>query len=1249
MNLTPSWAQLLADPEVFASHPDPMWVFNRATLRILEVNEQALQSFGYDREQLLTMQIDELRPTEDVPALQMALRKVETGYYEGGVWRLRRRNGEMMRVDVRWHTVDFRGVPAVLATLRDVSRLLELEAGREELLARERRWREQAEAAAAQFRVLFESVPGKYLVVAADSLAIIAASDAFLVATRTRRDSILGHPLFEVFPDAPGADGSKRLRASLQNVCSDGMTEVINELRYPISRPAEPGGFEERWWSGVLTPVKRSDGSVVHIILRVEDITEFAHSGDLAAAKQKLPAALDMLLHARELQAANERLREQDANLRIAQRLLGIGVWKLALDSMTLVWTDNLYAMYGTTPERFGNTFDEYVGRVHPDERDAELARFMAFIDLGDRYFEFSHRALRDDGGIVHVRGIAEATGSGSKRVLTGVVQDVTAQVAADAKLARATQLLQTAGRIAKLGGWRVDLYPERVSWSPEVAALLDEPADIVPTVQKALDYYLPESRARLESAFRRCVADGTPYDEVLQLDTASGRRLWVHATGAAERDRDGRIHAVQGAFQDISELVETRVRSEQLARRLEETLLVIRDGFLTFDRDWRFTFINDEGERMLGQYRSTLLGRTLWEAIPATADARFRSEHERAVSSREMVRFEQFFPPTQRWFEISVHPLHDGAAVYLRDVGAEHERAERLRVSEERFRLVAEVTDDVVWDWDMATGRIWWNDVLLRKFGHDPSAGGLDLDWWAARIHDDDRARISAGLQQVIDAGGTHWSAEYRFQHADGSEHIVIDRGSVIRDQAGKPLRMLGSMIDVTEQRQLAESLRQAQKLEAVGQLTGGVAHDFNNLLTVILGNAELLSEQLGNEHRLRMLAEMTATAAERGAELTRRLLAFARRQPLQPKPLDLNRLVGGMDALLRRTLPANINMELVRAGGLWTAEVDPGQLENALLNLAINARDAMDGNGCLTIETANMLLDNAYAATQAEVRAGQYVMVSVSDTGSGMRPEIAARAFEPFFTTKEVGHGSGLGLSMVYGFVKQSGGHVKIYSEPGSGTSVKLYFPRAHANAEALESGGGVDARAPRGSELLLVVEDDALVGAHLLAQLAELGYRTLAASNAVRGAGAAARAPGDRPAVHRHRDAGRHERAPARRRGVGAASAAEGAVQLRLHRERDRAPGPPRPRPASAQQALPAPGTGAQTAPGARPAERGLIPRCPFALSLSKGDCHALQSREYSQTVFAKLRPNGISRGSARNSLARPHQRTRELATG
>ncbi|MFW5681235.1 MAG: response regulator, partial [Pseudomonadota bacterium] len=324
-----------------------------------------------------------------------------------------------------------------------------------------------------------------------------------------------------------------------------------------------------------------------------------------------------------------------------------------------------------------------------------------------------------------------------------------------------------------------------------------------------------------------------------------------------------------------------------------------------------------------------------------------------------------------------------------------------------------------------------------------------------------------------------------------------VVDRASVIRGADGRPLRMIGSMLDVTESRTLDERLRQAQKMEAVGHLTGGVAHDFNNLLTVIIGNAEFLTEGLEGSP-LQELASMTAAAAERGAQLTSRLLAFARRQPLQPRAVDVDDLLRSLDALLRRTLPETIDIQLSRADGTWAAHVDPGQLEAAILNLAINARDAMPGGGSLTIETANAVLDADYARIQPESQPGAYVALTVTDTGSGMTPDVAARAFDPFFTTKPVGKGSGLGLSMVYGFAKQSGGHARLYSEPGVGTAVRLYLPRDEA-AGRTDAAPTDAALVPRGDEHVLVVEDDDLVRAHVQTQLRTLGYRVTTAADA------------------------------------------------------------------------------------------------------------------------------------------------------
>ena len=294
-----------------------------------------------------------------------------------------------------------------------------------------------------------------------------------------------------------------------------------------------------------------------------------------------------------------------------------------------------------------------------------------------------------------------------------------------------------------------------------------------------------------------------------------------------------------------------------------------------------------------------------------------------------------------------------------------------------------------------------------------------------------------------------------------------------------------------------LDRQLRQSQKMEAVGQLTGGVAHDFNNLLTVILGNAELMAEAVRDRPQLAKMVEMTARAAERGAELTQRLLAFSRRQPLDPRPVDVNRLVAGMDPMLRRTLGEHVEIERVQGAGLWTAMVDPGQLENAILNLSLNARDAMPNGGRLTIETANAHLDAAYAASQGEVEPGQYVMVAVSDTGTGMDAATMERAFEPFFTTKDVGKGSGLGLSMVYGFAKQSRGHVRLYSEPGQGTTVKLYLPRADG-ADQPGARASAAAAPARGSGRILLVEDDDLVRENAAGQLAGLGYEVVVAKS-------------------------------------------------------------------------------------------------------------------------------------------------------
>ena len=331
---------------------------------------------------------------------------------------------------------------------------------------------------------------------------------------------------------------------------------------------------------------------------------------------------------------------------------------------------------------------------------------------------------------------------------------------------------------------------------------------------------------------------------------------------------------------------------------------------------------------------------------------------------------------------------------------------------------------------------------------------------------------------------------------HKDGSTFPI--ELAIGKMDTGDKRIFIGIVRDISQRKESERQLQQAQKMEAVGHLTGGIAHDFNNLLTAILGNLELLQDHIELDPNAQRFLDTAFKAADRGAELTQRLLAFSRKQTLSPEAADCNKLVLGMTELMRRTLGEDIEIETVQAGGLWPAMVDPGQLENALLNLAINARDAMPEGGKLTIETANSHLDQAYADTHEEVSPGQYVRVAVTDTGTGMPPEVVARAFEPFFTTKEVGRGSGLGLSMVYGFVKQSAGHVNIYSEVGHGTTVKLYLPKAVGEGQAARVAELTRRTQPTGDETILVVEDDLDVRAYVVAALGTLGYRVMEAED-------------------------------------------------------------------------------------------------------------------------------------------------------
>jgi PAS domain S-box-containing protein len=433
----------------------------------------------------------------------------------------------------------------------------------------------------------------------------------------------------------------------------------------------------------------------------------------------------------------------------------------------------------------------------------------------------------------------------------------------------------------------------------------------------------------------------------------------------------------------------------------------------------------------------------------------------------------------------------------------AERERAEAAgRERELLLRSAARISSlgYAVWD-EIEQKYATVSEEYARLFGLSADefiARFVSYELDLATVHPDDRARYRA-FDAAYRADSAETQIEYRILLPDGRARHVRELIQPICAASGQHAQSIITIQDITDLKDTEEQLRQAQKMEAVGQLTGGVAHDFNNLLAVILGNLELAEGDSDKQAEAWPWIQAAIAAAERGATLTQRLLAFSRKQALYPAPIDANALVQGMLVLLRRTLGEAVEIETAGDDALWTCRADPGQLENAILNLAINARDAMPGGGKLSISAANVRIEDDYAVVQMEASPGEYVMLAVSDTGHGISRNMLDHVFEPFFTTKDVGMGSGLGLSMVYGFVKQSGGHVGIYSEEGQGTTVKLYLPRETRRPVETHNATADRALPEARSEAVLVVEDDADLRDMVRQMLATLGYAVRDADSA------------------------------------------------------------------------------------------------------------------------------------------------------
>jgi PAS domain S-box-containing protein len=543
---------------------------------------------------------------------------------------------------------------------------------------------------------------------------------------------------------------------------------------------------------------------------------------------------------------------------------------------------------------------------------------------------------------------------------------------------------------------------------------------------------------------------------------------------------------------------------------RLRAVVDTAVDGVILIEARGIVAMFNPACEKLFGYAAGAVIGQNVKMLMPEP----FQGEHDRYLENyrrtgerkiigigREVVgrrRDGSTFP-----MDLSVgEARHHGESIF---VGIIHDLTERkrteqaLREGAAQLRAVVDTAVDGVILIDAAGSVSMFNPACEKLFGyaaHEVIGQNVKMLMPEPFRREHDRYLENyrrTGERKIIGIG-----REVVGRRKDGSTFpMELSVGEA--QQEGASI-FVGIIHDLTERKRTEEQLVQAQKMEAVGQLSGGIAHDFNNLLTVIVGNAEFLADTLKARPDLKKLADAIIAAGERGAELTRRLLAFSRRQTLVPIEIDANKLVGGMRDLLLRALREDVELRTVLTDDLWSAFADAGQLESAILNLALNAQDAMPEGGCLTVTTTNVPLDERYSALHPEVPAGHYVMIAVTDDGEGMTPDVLQRAFEPFFTTKEVGKGSGLGLSMVYGFVKQSNGHVTIYSEPGLGTTVRLYLPAASRGAVVGETEPPALAAAEASSSpsrgTVLVTEDDPFVRAYAVACLESLGHRVVSA---------------------------------------------------------------------------------------------------------------------------------------------------------
>ncbi len=1033
----------------------------------------------------------------------------------------------------------------------------------------------EADALGEPYRAMFESNPLPMWVYELETLRFLAVNDA-----------------------AVQHYGYTRARFLAMTIAEIGLDDDVPALRAHV--PTRDQGL-------VKTGVWRhrlADGRVI----RAEIST---HAVTFAGRAARLVLALDVTNQL----AASEELHANQTLVQIASRIGRLGAWSLELPGLEYRMSDETRAIHEVDAS-FRPTAMElssfYVGEHQP--RIVQL--FEACIVEGAPFDE-EMRFRTAKGRELWVRVIGEAVRDDAGQIIRvqGAIQDIDERRRAESSLAASERRFRELAEAMPL-----------IVWTATPAGEIDfvnarfydaTGADPALPLEATWDACLhPDDRSARRVAWARAVASGEDYELEVRLRHRDGAYRWYRAQARLTRDGEGRPLKWYGTRVDIDETKQLEARATRLATRLTTTFESITDALFTLDREWRFVYLNAEAERLLERRREELHGRVVWDEFPAALSTQFDEAYHRAMREQVTVSIEEHYPPLDKWFEVHAYPSAEGLAVYFRDVTEKRRTRNILRASEERFRLLANATNDLIWDCDLTSRTLWWSEGFLALTGASPTPADAAFTAWTERIHPEDRERVVAHTRTAIESGASAFVDEYRFQRADYTYADVQVRGSIIRTPDGVPLRLVGGITDLSERKRAEQKLRdqamlldrardailvrdldhqirywnhgaerlygaradevigetcedllyldkagllaatqstlatgewtgeleqrtrdgrsitvlsrwsllydearwpkailsintdvtelkrveqqllRAQRMESIGTLAGGIAHDLNNVLQPIMMSVELLGEAEADELR-RECVDTITMCAQRGADMVRQLLSFGRGTDGERRQVSVPKIVSEIQNIIRDTFPKNVVLQVSIAPEVQVVSANATQLHQLLLNLCVNARDAMPDGGLLRIHVENVVVDDATARANVDARPGRFVRIELQDRGVGMPPEVLARIFDPFFTTKEVGKGTGLGLSTAHAIARSHGGFIQVRSEVGRGTRFSVYLPALETHAP-----GAVAARRETTTlghgRVVLVVDDEERIRALTRHTLEHAGFHVVLAAN-------------------------------------------------------------------------------------------------------------------------------------------------------